>query len=162
MVVAARGLRGRGSQLESSGSVVVAHGPSCSPARGIFFDWRLSLFPLHWRADPCPLHRQGSPGSCSSKPGVHASPTPCWRERNPGPGCCPLRSRPTWALRSRFLQVPPGCLFPGPDSCGRGCWAVDSLAALPGLPGTTGQLECLHPPLHKPPPLPQGQARIPV
>ena len=88
-------------------------GPSCSPARGIFLDWGLSLFPLHWQADPYPLHHQGSPGSCPSMPGVHDSPTSCWRDHNQGPSCCPLRSCPVWALRSCFSQAPARCLFPG-------------------------------------------------
>ena len=44
-----------------AGSVIVAHGPSCSTARGIFPDQGSNLCPLHWQADSQPLHRQGSP-----------------------------------------------------------------------------------------------------
>ena len=42
-------------------SVVVAHGPSCSAACGIFPDQGSSPCPLHWQADPQPLRHQGSP-----------------------------------------------------------------------------------------------------
>ena len=52
-------LRSTGSRR--SGSVVVAHGPSCSAAHGIFPDQGSNLCPLHWQADSQPLHHQGSP-----------------------------------------------------------------------------------------------------
>ena len=42
-------LRGTGSRR--AGSVVVAHGPSCSAACGIFPDQGSNPCPLHWRAD---------------------------------------------------------------------------------------------------------------
>ena len=45
-----------------TGSVVVAHGPSCSAACGIFPDQGLNPCPLHWQADSQPLGHQGSPG----------------------------------------------------------------------------------------------------
>ena len=51
-------LRSRGSRR--SGSVVVAHGPSCSAACGIFPDQGSNLCPLHWQADSQPLRHQGS------------------------------------------------------------------------------------------------------
>ena len=35
----------------SAGSVIVAHGPSCSTACGIFSDQGSNLCPLHWQAD---------------------------------------------------------------------------------------------------------------
>ena len=44
-----------------AGSVVVAHGPSCSAACGILPDQGSNLCPLHWQADPQPLRHQGSP-----------------------------------------------------------------------------------------------------
>ena len=44
-----------------AGSVVVAHGPSCSAACGIFPDQVSNLCPLHWQADSQPLCHQGSP-----------------------------------------------------------------------------------------------------
>ena len=44
-----------------AGSVVVAHGPSCSVACGIFPDQGSNPCPLHWQADPQPLCHQGSP-----------------------------------------------------------------------------------------------------
>ena len=52
-------LRSTGSR--HAGSVVVAHGPSCSTACGIFPDQGSSPCPLHWQADSQPLHHQGSP-----------------------------------------------------------------------------------------------------
>ena len=44
-----------------AGSVVVAHGPSCSAACGIFSDQGSNPCPLHWQADSQPLRHQGSP-----------------------------------------------------------------------------------------------------
>ena len=52
-------LRSTGSR--HAGSVVVAHGPSCSAACGIFPDQGLNPCPLHWQADSQPLRHQGSP-----------------------------------------------------------------------------------------------------
>ena len=54
-------LRSTGSRC--AGSAVVAHGPSCSVACGIFPDQGSNPCPLHWQADSQPLHHQGSPGS---------------------------------------------------------------------------------------------------
>ena len=44
-----------------AGSVIVAHGRSCSVACGIFPDQGSNPCPLHWQADSQPLHHQGSP-----------------------------------------------------------------------------------------------------
>ena len=44
-----------------AGSVVVAHGLSCSAARGILPDQGPNPCPLHWQADSQPLRHQGSP-----------------------------------------------------------------------------------------------------
>ena len=52
-------LRSTGSRC--TGSVVVAHGPSCSATCGIFPDQGLNPCPLHWQADSQPLRHQGSP-----------------------------------------------------------------------------------------------------
>ena len=52
-------LRSTGSRR--AGSAVVAHGPSCSAARGIFPDQGPNPCPLHWQADSQPLRHQGSP-----------------------------------------------------------------------------------------------------
>ena len=52
-------LRSTGSRC--TGSVVVAHGPSCSTACGIFPDQGSNPCPLHWQADSQPLRHQGSP-----------------------------------------------------------------------------------------------------
>ena len=46
-----------------TGSVVVAHGPSCSAACGIFPDQGSNPCPLRWQADSQPLCHQGSPRS---------------------------------------------------------------------------------------------------
>ena len=51
-------LRSTGSR--HAGSVVVAHGPTCSMACGIFPDQGSNPCPLHWQADSQPLHHQGS------------------------------------------------------------------------------------------------------
>ena len=52
-------LRSTGSRR--TGSVVVAHGPSCSAACGILPDQGSKPRPLHWQADSQPLRHQGSP-----------------------------------------------------------------------------------------------------
>ena len=52
-------LRSTGSR--HAGSVIVAHGPSCSAACGIFPDRGSNPRPLHWQADSQPLRHQGSP-----------------------------------------------------------------------------------------------------
>ena len=52
-------LRSTGSRR--AGSVVVAHGPSCSVACGIFPDRGSNPCPLHWQADSQPLCHQGNP-----------------------------------------------------------------------------------------------------
>ena len=44
-----------------AGSVVVAHGPSCSTACGIFPDQGSNPCPLHWQVYSQPLYHQGSP-----------------------------------------------------------------------------------------------------
>ena len=46
-----------------AGSAIVAHGPSCSTACGIFPDQGSNPCPLHWQADSQPLRHQGSPQS---------------------------------------------------------------------------------------------------
>ena len=52
-------LRSTGSRR--AGSAIVAHGPSCSVACGIFPDQGSNPCPLHWQADSQPLRHQGSP-----------------------------------------------------------------------------------------------------
>ena len=52
-------LRSTGSRR--TGSVVVAQGPSCSAACGIFPDQGSNPCPLHWQAGSQPLRHQGSP-----------------------------------------------------------------------------------------------------
>ena len=53
-VVAAHG-------LQSTGSVVVEHGPSCSTACVIFPDQGSNPCLLHWQTDSLPLRHQGGP-----------------------------------------------------------------------------------------------------
>ena len=52
----------RSTSSRCAGSVVVAHGPSCSAACGIFPDQGSNPCALHWQADSQPLCHQGSPG----------------------------------------------------------------------------------------------------
>ena len=51
----------RSTSSRRAGSVVVAHGPSCSAACGIFPDQGSNPCALHWQADSQPLRHQGSP-----------------------------------------------------------------------------------------------------
>ena len=53
----------RSTDSRRAGSVIVAHGPSCSMACGIFPDQGSNPCPLHWQADSQPLRHQGSPPS---------------------------------------------------------------------------------------------------
>ena len=46
-----------------AGSAIVAHGPICSAACGIFPDQGSNPCPLHWQADSQPLRHQGSPNN---------------------------------------------------------------------------------------------------
>ena len=65
LFIAVRGpllLRSTGSRC--TGSAIVAHGPSCSAACGIFPDQGSNPCPLHWQADSQPLRHQGSPRRC--------------------------------------------------------------------------------------------------
>ena len=48
-------------KLQSAGSVVVAHGPSCSAACGILPGQGSNPCPLPWQAESQPLRHQGSP-----------------------------------------------------------------------------------------------------
>ena len=47
--------------LQSTGSAIAAHGPSCSAAHGILLDQGSNPRLLHRQADSQPLHHQGSP-----------------------------------------------------------------------------------------------------
>ena len=51
----------RSTHSRRAGSVIVAHGPSCSMACGILPDQGSNPCPLHWQADSQPLRHQGSP-----------------------------------------------------------------------------------------------------
>ena len=52
----------RSTSSRRTGSVGVAHGPSCSTVCGIFPVQGSNPCPLHWQADSQPLSHQGSPG----------------------------------------------------------------------------------------------------
>ena len=54
------GFRAVVPRLESTGSIVVVHGLSCSTLRGIFPEQGLNLCLLQWQADSLPLSHQGS------------------------------------------------------------------------------------------------------
>ena len=56
-----RGLSLRSTSSRRTGSVIVAHGLSCSAACGIFPDQGSNPCPLHWQTDSQPLRHQGSP-----------------------------------------------------------------------------------------------------
>ena len=60
-VAAARGLGSCGSGTLEHRLVVVAHGPSCSVARGILPDQGQNPCLLHWQANSLALSHQGSP-----------------------------------------------------------------------------------------------------
>ena len=51
-----------------AGSVVVAHGLSCSESCGIFLDQGSNWCPPHCKADPSPLGHQGSPRAILNVP----------------------------------------------------------------------------------------------
>ena len=50
----------RSTGSRRAGSVIVAHGPSCSAACGVFPDQGSNPCPLHWQADSQPLRHQGN------------------------------------------------------------------------------------------------------
>ena len=56
-----RPLLSRSTGSRRAGSAIVAHGPSCSAACGIFPDQGSNPCPLHWQADSQPLRHHGSP-----------------------------------------------------------------------------------------------------
>ena len=47
-------------ESQCAGPEVVAHGPGCLMACGIFIDQGLTLYPLNWQADSQPLDHQGN------------------------------------------------------------------------------------------------------
>ena len=51
----------RSTDSRCAGSVIVAHGRSCSASCGIFPDQGSNPCPLHWQADSQPLRHQESP-----------------------------------------------------------------------------------------------------
>ena len=91
-----------------AGSVVVAHGPSCSAACGIFPDQGSNPRPLHWQADSQPLRHQGSPNLFVLNHLFASYPSHCL-----------LIQLPSWPViwGVSFLQVPPPAtsLSPSPS-----------------------------------------------
>ena len=65
-----RGLSLRRTGSRCTGSVIVAHRPSCSTACGIFPGQGSNPCPLHWQADSQPLRHQGSPPGTFWFPGA--------------------------------------------------------------------------------------------
>ena len=63
----------RSTGSRRAGSVVVAHGLSCSAACGIFPDQGSNPCPLHWQADSQALRHQGSPKKDFKKIFVHSN-----------------------------------------------------------------------------------------
>ena len=61
--------------LQSTGSVAVVHGLSCSETCGIFPDQGSNLCPLHWQVDSYPLYHQGESESESEV--AQSCPTLC-------------------------------------------------------------------------------------
>ena len=59
-----------------AGSVVMAHGPSCSAACGIFPDQGSNPCSLHWQADSQPLCHQGSTKAGFLSISVQLTPVP--------------------------------------------------------------------------------------
>ena len=99
-----------------AGSVIVAHGLSCSATCGIFPDQGSNPCPLHWQADSQPLHHQGSPRShfqnryisCPHPPGTTGLclepltfvPNPFWAPV-PHSAVLPLAFYPTRSCRTK-------------------------------------------------------------
>ena len=97
-------LRSTGSRRV--GSVVVAHGPRCSAACGIFPDQGSNPCPLRWQADSQPLRHQGSPGSQQFEKKVQRAPhillAPSYHSlpplsTSPPDGTFVTADGPTWA-----------------------------------------------------------------
>ena len=88
-------LRSTGSRR--AGSVVVAHGPSCSAACGIFTDQGSNPCPLHWQADSQPLRHQGS--------------LPLFLKHNAIAHLCTGKSKNWWFTLLQYLLWR-GCLDP--------------------------------------------------
>ena len=101
-------LRSTGSRR--AGSVIVAHGPSCSVACGIFPDQDSNPCTLHWQADSQPLRHQGSPTGatlCCVALASHCSGFSCcgaWAlgAQASGVVACGLSSCGSWSLKSRL------------------------------------------------------------
>ena len=101
-------LRSTGSRC--AGSVVVAHGPSCSAACGIFPDQGSNLCPLHWQADSQPLCHQGSPQVLKSSSPQHSYQ---FTHSSKGNCCLVQRVTQTWAqtllcwvnLHNKFVNL---------------------------------------------------------
>ena len=63
--------------LQSTGSIVAAHGLICAAAHGTFPDQELNPCLLHWQADSLPKSHQGSPVAFKKCIQDTKRPTPC-------------------------------------------------------------------------------------
>ena len=148
-------LRGTGSRR--AGSVVVAHGPSCSAACGIFPDRGSNPCPLHWQADSQPLRHQGNPSSIFLLiPKFSRTCVPASRELFsallPLPGledhCLILMLWP------KVLQV--SLLSPALEQALHTCALGGFRGDVPALPLPPSEVDCHHLPLCVRPRAPEG------
>ena len=124
-------LRSTGSR--HAGSVVVAHGPSCSAACGIFPDRGSNPCPLHWQADSQPLRHQGSPLKkfLMKELKKYTPVTPSAHTSKIGPRSSPeVRFRVAYRFRSRAAL---GSAASGPRWWRRSCLPVPTWPRWEGL-----------------------------
>ena len=100
-----RPLLSRSTGSRRAGSAIVAHGPSCSAACGIFPDQGSNPCPLHWQADSQPLRHQGSPYAVFFKTTIKVKK----KKEDPRPYCQPANSN-LWGSGTGnvHLNKPPG------------------------------------------------------
>ena len=94
-----------------AGSVVVAHGPSCSTACGIFPDQGSNPRPLHWQADSQPLRHPGSPPNDIFRKHLMSASMLAGHRKENNKGCILSMSviacKPqTWLHTQRLLHCP--------------------------------------------------------
>ena len=127
-------LRSTGSRR--AGSVIVAQGPSCSAACGIFPDQGSNPCPLLWQADSQPLRHQGSPWTLLVQDKAPPGPSlQGYRFAFPSELPCPWGlPRPSSTLLVTFDPV-----FPS--------WKVTGVEALRLSPSSPGAQGLTHSPL---------------
>ena len=120
-----RPLLSRSTGSRRAGSVVVAHGPSCSAACGIFPDQGSNPCPLRWQADSQPLRHQGSP---SKNQDTQARCRTTLTEKVLGSSA--VAQRPRWGRLSSPGRCRMAAAAPANASVGRlkaARWAVKTL-----------------------------------